>query len=411
MTRRLYYTEPYRTHFEARIVEQLSWDGHPAVVLDRTAFYPESGGQPADRGELEDVAVINVIERESDGAVIHVLSGEIPDGTVEGKVDWHRRFDHMEQHTGQHILSAAFEQKLDAETVGFHLGSESSTIDVNVTGLEYEEIRDVEGLANLVVWDDRAVSIQFVDEEALDSLGIERPDDVKGPIRLLVIPGSPEETSTPFDVNPCGGTHVARTGEIGIIKVVGLERRGNETRITFLCGGRALSDYQNKDSVIGDLVDRLTVGFWELDEAVERLQEENRDLRHTERELRQRVLDIETDQLIETADTRGTRRPYRVVGRVWRDRRPDELRTLARKLTDRPRVVAFLFSVNERTHFCFARSEDIELDVNEHLQEVCAQLDGGGGGRPQVAQGSAPPADVSDVERILEDLLARLELP
>jgi alanyl-tRNA synthetase len=120
------------------------------------------------------------------------------------------------------------------------------------------------------------------------------------------------------------------------------------------------------------------------------------------------VLDIETDQLVETADIRG---PYRVVGRVWKGRAPDELRVLARKLTDRPRVVAFLFSVDERTHFCFARSEGLRLDVNKPLQDVCARLGGGGGGRPQVAQGSAPAADVSEVEQILDDVLARLELP
>jgi len=407
MTRKLYYTEPYRTHFEAQVVEKLTWDSHPAVVLDRTAFYPESGGQPADQGELGEVAVLDVVERESDGAVIHILSEEIPDSTVEGRVDWKRRFDHMQQHTGQHILSAAFEQRLDAKTVGFHLGSESSTIDVNVTRLESGDVQDVESLSNSVVWDDRAVAIQFVDNKDLAGLGVERPNDVAGPVRLLVIPGSTEETGSPFDVNPCGGTHVARTGEIGIIKVVGLERRGDETRVTFLCGRRALRDYERKDSVIADLVGRLTVGFWELDEAVERLQEENRERRHTERELRQRLLDIETDQLVETANTRG---PYRVVGRVWRGRSPDELRILARKLTDRPQVVAFLFDVDERTHFCFARSEDIELDMNEQLQDVCARLDGGGGGRPQVAQGSAPSADVSEVEEILEDLLAGLEL-
>jgi alanyl-tRNA synthetase len=407
MTRRLYYTEPYCTHFEARVVERLTWDAHPAVVLDRTAFYPESGGQPADRGRLNDVTVLDAVERESDGAVIHVLSEHISDSMVEGEVDWQRRFDHMQQHTGQHILSAAFEQQLDAETVGFHLGSESSTIDVSLTGLEKEDLRPVETLANTVVWDDRAVAIQFVDDQALAGLGVQRPDDVDGPVRLLVIPGSSGEAGPPFDVNPCGGTHVARTGEIGMIKVVGRERRGDETRVTFLCGRRALRDYERKDSVITDLAGRLTVGFWELDEAVERLQEENRELRHAERELQQRLLDRETDQLVETADARG---PYRVVGRVWRGRSPDELRILARKLTDRPQVAAFLFSVDERTHFCFARSEDLELDVNEHLQDVCARLDGGGGGRPQVAQGSAPAADVSEVERVLDDLLAQLQL-
>ena len=407
MTTRLYYTEPYRARFEAQVVEQLVWDAHPAVVLDRTAFYPESGGQPADHGTLDDAAVLNVVERASDGVVIHVLSEEIPDGTIEGTVDWQRRFDHMQQHTGQHVLSAAFRQKLDAETVGFHLGSESSTIDVSVTGLDDHDLRSVETLANAVIWDDRATAVQFVDDEVLAELGLERPDDVDGPFRLLVIPGSPEENDTPFDVNPCGGTHVSHTGEIGIIKVVGLERRGDETRVTFLCGRRALRDYQRKGRVIAGLAGRLTVGFWELDEAVERLQEENRELRHAERELRQRLLDVETDELIETAETRGR---YRVVGRVWTGRSPDELRILARKLTDYPRVVAFLFSIDERTHFCFARSEELELDVNEHLQVVCARLDGGGGGRPQVAQGSAPAADVSEVRQLLDDLLAGLEL-
>ena len=407
MTRRLYYTEPYRARFEARVVEQLTWDAQPAVVLDRTAFYPESGGQPADHGTLGDAAVLDVVERPSDGAVVHVLSQEVPDPTVEGTVDWRRRFDHMQQHTGQHVLSAAFRQRLDAETVGFHLGSESSTIDVSATGLDDVDLRSVETLANAVIWDDRAIATRFADDEALAELGVEPPDDVEGPFRLLVIPGSPEGDNTPFDVNPCGGTHVSRTGEIGLIKIVGLERRGDDTRVTFLCGRRALRDYENKDRVIAGLAGRLTVGFWELDEAVERLQEENKALRHAERELRQRLLDVETDELIETAETRG---PYRVVGRVWTGRSPDELRILARKLTDTPRVVAFLFSVAERMHFCFARSEGLDLDVNEHLQVVCARLDGGGGGRPQVAQGSAPAADAGEVQQILDDLLAGLEL-
>jgi alanyl-tRNA synthetase len=405
MTRRLYYSEPYRTHFEARIVERTTWDARPAVVLDRTAFYPTSGGQPADRGELDGVAVLDVVEREPDGAVIHVLSDGISDGTVEGHVDWQRRFDHMQQHTGQHVLSAAFQQKLGAETMGFHLGAKSSTIDLDVTGLEIEDVRAVESLANDVVWDDRAVAIRFVDDDALAELGIERPDDVEGPVRLLVIPGSAEEAGMHFDVNPCGGTHVARTGEIGVIKVVGLERRGDATRVTFLCGQRALRDYEDKNGVVAALAGRLTVGFWELDDAVERLQEDNKELRRTERELQQRLLDLETDQLVEAADVRG---PYRVVGRVWQDRSPDELRILARKLADRSQVVALLFSIDERTHFCFARAEDIGLDVNELLQEACARLDGRGGGRPQVAQGSAPAAEASEVERILEDLLVGL---
>jgi alanyl-tRNA synthetase len=408
MTGRLYYTEPYRTQFKAQVVERLIWDGRPAVVLDRTAFYPASGGQPADRGNLDGIAVLDVVAREADGAVIHVLSEEVSGGEIEGQVDWQRRFDHMQQHTGQHILSAVFKKELDAETVGFHVGAESSTIDLDVTGLELGDIRPVETFANEVVWGDRPVTVQFVERDALAELGVEHPVDVDGPIRLVVIPSSREEGSTHLDVNPCGGTHVAHTGEIGMIKVVGLERRGDETRVGFLCGRRALHDYEDKNGVISALASRLTVGYWELDEAVERLRQENKELRHAERELRQRLLDMERERLAETARAEG---PYRVVGRVWQGRTPDELRILARKLVERSDVVALLFSVVERTHFCFARAENLELDVNELLQEACTRLDGKGGGRPQVAQGSAPAADVSEVKRVLDDLLTGLEPP
>ncbi len=193
-----------------------------------------------------------------------------------------------------------------------------------------------------------------------------------------------------------------------MIKIVGLEHRGDKTRIEFLCGGRALQDYEAKRSITTNLANMLTVGTWELDEAVERLREENKQLRHAERKLRQRLLDMESGQLVKTAAIRG---PYRVVGAVWQQRNPGELQALARKLTEQSDVVALLFSVNERTHFCFARAEALELDVNQLLQEACAQLDGKGGGRPQVAQGSAPRVDVNEVRSVLHDLEATLEEP
>ncbi|MEA3376867.1 MAG: DHHA1 domain-containing protein [Chloroflexota bacterium] len=405
MTSRLYHTEPYQTHFEARVVEALTWDGRPAVVLDRTAFYPASGGQPADAGVLGGVPVVDVVARESDGAIVHVLSQELSDQTVAGQVDWERRFDHMQQHTGQHILSAAFEKELGAETVGFHLGGDSSTIDLDVPGLKMEDVEPVEALANEMVWADREVAVRFVGWDALAALCVEPPPDVEGPIRLIVIPGPRGEAGTEFDVNPCGGTHVARTGEIGTIKIVGLEHRGDQTRVTFLCGGRALRDYGDKSHVIDELTGRLTVGYWELDEAVERLQEENKELRRSERELRQRLLGAEAVRLVESAEARG---PYRLVSRVWQGRSSDELRILARKLAEHSAVVALLFTIDERTHLCFARAEDLTLDMNLLVQDACRRLHGRGGGRAQIAQGSAPATDVSEVERVVSELLTGL---
>ena len=419
MTERLYYTDPYRTHFTAQVLDRVTWEGHPVLILDRTPFYPTSGGQPADRGTLEATQVLDVVERAADGAILHVLSHPVAKDQVSGRIDWERRFDHMQQHTGQHVLSACFELVLDAETVGFHLGAESSTIDVDLADLQMGQVAPVEALANQVVWDDRSVSTRFVDRETLADLSTaERPPDVEGPIRLVEIPGPSSSSATaeapPLDVNPCGGTHVTHTGEIGIIKIVGLEHRGDTTRIEFLCGGRALRDYEARRRITDTLASRLTVGTWELDRAVERLQEEIKQLRRDERVLRERLLDMETTQMLGTATPRG---PYQVVGAVWRQRSPGELRTLARKLADHDEVVALLFSVpeavasdqDERVHFCFARAEGLSLDVNRLLQEACARLDGKGGGRPQVAQGSAPDAPMDRVESVLRDLELSME--
>jgi len=406
MTERLYYTDPYATRFSAHVIETLIYDDHPAVILDRSAFYPTSGGQPADRGRLGNATVLDVVEREADGAVVHVLSDSLTARKLQGEIAWERRFDHMQQHTGQHVLSAAFERMLGASTVGFHLGAEVSTIDLDVEDLELEQILPIEAFANRVVWDNRAVEIRLVDEDSLEDLATDAPPDVEGPIRLIQISETSSFDNGYFDVNPCGGTHVSHTGEIGLIKIVGLEHRGDKTRIAFLCGGRALRDYEARRRITSTLANRLTVGTSELNGAIERLQDENKELRHSERALRERLLDMESDQLVEKAVACG---PYRVVGTVYQGRSPDELRTLARKVADHRNIVILLFSVNDRTHICFARHETLDLDVNQLLQEACAQLDGKGGGRPEVAQGSAPPADADEVTHVLRRLQASLE--
>ena len=397
MTERLYYTDAYCTGFSARVVERLAWGGRPAVVLDRTAFYPASGGQPADRGTLGGLAVRDVVVREEDGAIVHVLERALRTSDVEGVLDWSSRFDHMQQHTGQHILSAAFEQVLDADTVGFHLGTETSTVDINVARLEPAALVPVEELANRVIWENRPVSVRFVGPDELVTLPLRRPPAVEGPVRIVEIAG--------FDLNPCGGTHVARTGEIGLIKIVRLDHRGDETRVEFLCGGRALRDYQAKNGMVNRLTVMLTVGHWELDQAVERLQAEAKRLRQDLRRARKRLLHAEASELAETASFHG---PYRVVSRVWERREPGELRVLAQELVQRPDVVALLGTVGERTHLCFARAEGIEPDVAALLQEACGRLGGKGGGRPHLAQGSAPATDMAHANAVLTDLLSSL---
>ncbi len=422
MSERLYYADPYCKRFSSPVIERLTWEGQPAIVLERTAFYPTSGGQPADRGTLNGVEVVDVLVREEDGIILHILSEDPSYASEHGRpeakgiLDWPRRFDHMQQHTGQHILSAAFEQLLDADTVGFHLGTDVSTVDINVARLDPKAVQDVEELANQVIWENRPIHTRFVSTDELAEFPLRRPPAVEGPIRIVEIAGPAADSGHGFDVNPCGGTHVVQTGEVGIVKVVRLDYRGDETRIEFLCGGRALSDYQAKNAMVNRLTGTLTVGYWELDQAVERLRSEAKRLRHDLRQTHKRLAQAEVRELAATAHPVPPSggeplplEPYRVVWKVWEGREPGEVRTLAQQLTQQhPGMVALLASTGERTHLCFARAEGVELDAAGLLREACSQLGGKGGGRPNMAQGSAPAADPTTVRTMLAELASSL---
>lgn len=415
MTERLYYMDSYCTCFSAHVIEQCAWEDRPAVVLDRTAFYPASGGQPSDRGALGGAMVLDVVVRERDSAVVHVLERVLSEAGVEGVVDWPRRFDHMQQHTGQHILSAAFEKLLDADTVGFHLGAEVCTVDINAPRLELAAVRPVEELTNRVIWEDRPVSTRLVGADELAALPLRRPPAVEGAVRIVDIAGPAASPGDSFDVNPCGGTHVARTGEVGLVKIVRLDYRGDETRVEFLCGGRALRDYESKHDMVNRLANTLTVGSCELDQAVERLQAEGKKLRKELSQARKRLLHVEASELADAARAHE-QGACRVVCRVWEraeDKSPDDLRLLAQELAQRSAIVALLAGVgDDRTHLVFARNPDIAagLDVAALLRDACAQLEGKGGGQSNFAQGSAPTTDAARVQAVLLDLVSSLGL-
>jgi alanyl-tRNA synthetase len=400
MTERLYHANQRLTEFCATVVDRLTWDGHRAVVLDRTAFYPESGGQPSDRGKIDGVDVLDVVSGEG-GAIVHVLAGAIPGVRVCGVVEWERRFDHMQQHTGQHILSAAFEHLLDAETVGFHLGADSSTVDIAVPRLTAEAVAGVEDRVNRVIWENRPTTARFLDDEEMVSLSLRRAPAVDAPIRIVTVLGSSADPGACFDANPCGGTHVASTGEIGLLKIVRLEYRGEETRVEFLCGGRALRDYATKHGVVTGLAGHLTVGYWELDEAVGRIEDEAKRVRRDLKKAELRLAEYEAHELARSGSPWG---PYRLVARVLVDRSPADLRSLAQRLSERPGSVALLATTGERSQLCFARADDVDVDVAALLRQACSRLDGQGGGRSHLAQGSARGADAAALEAVLAEL-------
>jgi len=384
MTLRLYYEDPYQTRFTAGEVEQLFWLDRPAVVLDRTAFYPTAGGQPHDTGHLNGVPVLEVLEREADGAVVHLLAEPLRGNLaeVEGQVHWERRFDLMQQHTGQHILSAASVQQLGANTVGFHLATDYATIDLDQAPLSADQLAKVENLANQIVFDNRPVTARFAPDTELPGLPLRKPVVHHGPVRVVEIPG--------FDCSACGGTHVRATGEIGLIKIVRSERRTTDTRVEFLCGLRALVDYRAKNNLLTDLARTLSVGHWELVDTVNRLE---RELRETRRALRQ------TGDALQAAEAEALWREARPVGdmRVVQallpNRSADDLKHLAQQLASRPRTVALLAAGGEtgaKASLVFARSAELDLHMGTLMRQACDRIAGRGGGRPELAQGGGP---------------------
>jgi alanyl-tRNA synthetase len=264
MTDRIYYTQPWCRAFDALVCRVVDSSGRPALVLDRTAFYPTSGGQPFDTGRLDSTSVIDV--EDHDGEIVHVVPVALPPGArVHGEIDWDRRFDHMQQHTGQHVLSAAFDRRLQNPTVSVHLGAETSTIDL-ARDLSPDELRRCLDEANRVVREDRPVSIRFVSREEVARLPLRKDPGREGVLRLVEI--------SDFDLSACGGTHVQRTGEVGLIGVRSVERVRGGSRVTFVCGSRALRTFAEYREAIAGSVRLLSVHPHELPDAIDRAQQE-----------------------------------------------------------------------------------------------------------------------------------------
>ena len=403
MTEKLYYQDATLKTFAARVVERLTHEGHPAVVLDRTAFYPTGGGQPNDRGKLGDALVVDVLEREADGAVIHVLEPcegsetfARVDDKVTGELDWPRRFDLMQQHTGQHILSQAFIVAADAETIGFHLTEDTLTIDVDKRDLALADVERAEDLANQLIFEDRPVIARFVAAQELAQMPLRKPPKVETNIRIVEVEG--------FDWSPCGGTHVSRAGQVGLIKIVKLDRRSDVLRVEFKCGARALADYRRKHQVVQQVAGGLSVGFSELGRTVERMQAEARGLRKKLADAESELLVYQAAELDDKAEERGA---FRLVTGVWAERDPIQLRTLAKKLTAKPRTVALLGSGGCQPMFVFARSTDLSLDLAPLLRGAIERIGGkGGGGKPDFCQGGGPPASADQVRAAIQSVIS-----
>lgn len=387
-TERLYYNDSYTLEFEAHVSERTNHKDRPALVLDRTYFYPEGGGQPADQGAINGVKVVDVQTRPDDRAVLHVLEKPLNDARIEAQIDKTRRFDLMQHHSGQHVLSKALEVAARASTLSVHMSTESMTIDVNRADITAEEWAAVEELANQVVLQDLPVRAWFPAPEELAILPVRKMPDVAGKVRIVDVGG--------FDITACGGTHVARSGEIGTIKVIKADRRGDTTRLEFRCGVRALRDYREKNAIINRLSAEMTVGYWELIEAVNRIQNENKSLRSELKAAKSQLAKAEAASLI-TGAGEG-----RIVVRAFGDRSVDEVRALVTQITAAPGMVALLGAAGDKAQVIMGRAEDVALDVVPLLKSALKTLGSDrGGGRPNFAQGGGIPAALNTLESAL----------
>ena len=389
MTERLYYNDPYLAEFSATVASVDDIGGRRVVKLDRTAFYPTSGGQPYDVGVLGDAQVVEVLDSDA-GDVLHVIEGELAVGAmVHGRIDWGRRFDHMQQHTGQHVLSAAFDRVLNARTERFHLGIDSATIDLN-RDMTAQQITGAEEEANRVVWEDRPVKISFVDAAEAARLPLRKEPGREGKLRLIEVEG--------YDLSACGGTHVARTGAIGIIAVTSWERFKGGTRVGFVCGGRALRAHRQLRDVAAASSRLLSILPPELPAAIERLQAEAKDARRVIKDLQLRLARYEA-QALAAAASRG-----RVICALegWDQ---NGLKTIASAVAETPGHAAALVGNAAPVAIVIARHPDAPVDSAAVLKKVLEKFGGKGGGRPELAQGGGLQGDPQAIAAYLRELL------
>lgn len=373
-TVKLYHQDATLRSFQGQVLRcdpaQNGWE----VVLDQTAFYPTAGGQLHDTGLLGGQRVETVREEE-DGTIVHLVDGPLA-GSVEGAVDWERRCDHTEQHTGQHLLSAAFIEALGAETLSFHMGQESSTIDIAADSLTPEEVERVELLANQVVRANRPILTHLVEASEIGRFPLRKPPAVDSGIRIVEIQG--------FDWSACGGTHVAATGQLGLIKVKSWERYKKGTRVEWLAGGRAMADYLRLDQMTRTLCRSLSIGVAELPAYIVRLQDEAAALRKQVKLLADKALEAEAQELLAEA---RTVRGVRVLRKVITGRTVEEAKGLAQKVASQPQAVALFGLKGALPQLIFTRSVNVRLDLGSVIREALPLIDGRGGGSPVAAQG------------------------
>jgi alanyl-tRNA synthetase len=376
-TPRLYHDDPLLLSFEARVVAHRNWQGTPSVLLDRTAFYPESGGQMADRGSLGGRTVLDV--QVDDGDIVHhVVEGTLPDigEELHGEIDPARRRLHMALHTAQHMLSRALSDVAGADTVSSRLGEHSCTIDVDRAELDEGALSRAEDLVNAVIDDDVVIRTFFPDSAELAALPLRRQPKVESHVRVVAIGD--------FDVSPCGGTHCLRTAQVGLLNVTGLERYKGKMRVSFSAGRRAREELSRQSDLLCALGRDFTCGPSDVPTAIHKLRRELTEARESLGEARGRLAERTALELLDAARARGETR----VVAVFDAADVAFLRAVAKRVTVEPHFVALLAARSADGQLALAaRGAANDFDCGAFLKRIAAAHGGRGGGRPEMAEG------------------------
>jgi len=399
MTERLYYYDSFLAEFDAHVASCAPAPGGGfQVVLDRTAFYPTSGGQPNDTGRLGEAAVVDVVETGS-GEILHITDRALPVGAIRGVVDWPRRFDHMQQHTGQHLLSATFLSQFQYPTVSFHLGRAASSIDLAAPGISAEQLAVIEQRANDIIFEDRPVTVRFGTRQQLAAAGVRKEVQREGTLRAIEIEG--------VEVNPCGGTHLRSTGQIGLLLLRACEKQKGNWRVEFLCGGRALAAARKDWELLGEAARVLGGAPAEVPAMAARRVEERKEAQRQRKDVLVRLAEYEARALWDSAAV-GVEN-IRVVRQVLQGADAEYLRLLATSIVGLGGGAVALLATDSGGHVVFAQAPGLSGDMSALLRAVLSPAGGKGGGTRDFAQGSCPDSSAAGrLEDILEVAETRL---
>ena len=387
MNQRLYYEDAYIREFSAKVVRNET----DYVVLSETAFYPTGGGQPHDLGYLNGIAVTNVEIIE--GEIRHYLASPITETEVEATIDWERRFDHMQQHTGQHILSAALDELFQFKTVSFHMGKDYATIDLNTDQISQEQLEEAEKLANEIILENRSIETKWITEGELSNYPLRKAPKVKEDIRLVIIPG--------YDYNACGGIHPSSTGQVGQLKIVGTERQKKQIRVEFLCGNRILSQFTRKEKILNELISTLS-------SPAERLAETTRNLIVGQSQLEKQLAEAQEKLLSYEAKELREHRKEKNVTAIYQDRPIQQLQKLAKHVVEQDphSFCMFVGENNNKLQIILARGTARTEKMNELMKSLLTLINGKGGGNDSFAQGGGDP--IVPAEKLVQQAISLL---